>query len=90
MKPRTIFCTYLQKEAEGLSFGVIPGELGQRIYDNISQEAWVKWQKKQTMFINEHKLNLLDKNDRQKIEKAMIGYLFEHKDIKIKGYTEKK
>ncbi len=88
--PRTIFCTYLQKKAEGLPFEIIPGDIGKRIYDNISQEAWDEWQKKQTMFINEHKLNLLNHDDRQKIQTAMVGYLFEGRDIKIKGYTETK
>ncbi|MCK5819984.1 MAG: oxidative damage protection protein [Psychromonas sp.] len=84
---RAVFCTYLQKKALGLDFQLIPGELGKRIFDNISQEAWSEWQKKQTMLINENKLNLMKIDDRKKIERAMIDYLFEHKEIKIKGYT---
>lgn len=84
---RAVFCTYLQKTAPGLAFQLIPGELGKRIFDNISQEAWNEWQKKQTMLINENKLNLMKIDDRQKIERAMVDYLFEHKEIKIKGYT---
>ena len=53
---RTVFCQYLKKEAPALAFQLIPGELGKRIFDNISQEAWSEWQQKQTMFINEKKL----------------------------------
>jgi Fe-S cluster biosynthesis and repair protein YggX len=87
---RTVFCSYLEKEAPGLAFQLIPGELGKRIFDNISQEAWTEWQQKQTMFINENKLNLMKAEDRQRIEEAMIGYLFENKDIKIEGYTAEK
>ena len=86
---RTVFCTYLNKEAPGLAFQLIPGELGKRIFDNISQEAWSGWQKKQTMFINENKLNLMKLEDRQKIETAMVGYLFENKDVEIEGYVPK-
>ncbi|PKF61822.1 oxidative damage protection protein [Psychromonas sp. psych-6C06] len=87
---RTVFCSYLKKEAPGLAFQLIPGEVGKRIFDNISQEAWTEWQAKQTMFINEKKLNLMKAEDRKLIEEAMIGYLFENKDIEIEGYTAKK
>jgi len=84
-----VFCSYLKKEAPGLAFQLIPGELGKRIFDNISQEAWTGWQKKQTMFINENKLNLMKVEDRQKIEKVMVGYLFEEKAVEIEGYVPK-
>jgi Fe-S cluster biosynthesis and repair protein YggX len=87
---RTVFCSYLRKEAPGLAFQLIPGELGKRIFDNISQEAWTEWQQKQTMFINENKLNLMKAEDRKLIEEAMVGYLFENKDIEIEGYTAQK
>lgn len=87
---RTVFCSYLNKEAPGLAFQLIPGEVGKRIFDNISQEAWTEWQQKQTMFINEKKLNLMKAEDRKIIEKAMVGYLFENKDIEIEGYSKEK
>ncbi len=88
--PRTVFCSYLKKEATGLAFQLIPGELGKRIFDNISQEAWNEWQKKQTMYINENKLNLMKAEDRKRIEDAMVGYLFENKEVEIEGFTEEK
>lgn len=87
---RIVFCSYLKKEAPGLAFQLIPGALGKRIFDNISQEAWSEWQRKQTMLINEKKLNLMKAEDRKIVEDAMIGYLFENKDVDIQGYTPKK
>ena len=47
------FCTFLQREADGQDFQLYPGELGKRIYNEISKEAWAQWQHKQTMLINE-------------------------------------
>ena len=58
--PRTIFCSYLQREAEGLDRLPYPGELGQRIYENISKEAWQQWVRHQTMLLNEYRLSPID------------------------------
>ncbi|GFD93773.1 hypothetical protein KUL156_54490 [Alteromonas sp. KUL156] len=44
--PRTVFCVRLKTEADGLDFQLYPGELGKRIFDNISKQAWAEWQKK--------------------------------------------
>lgn len=52
---RTVFCEYLKKEAEGLDFQLYPGELGKRIFDSVSKQAWGEWLKKQTMLVNEKK-----------------------------------
>ena len=84
---RTVFCQYLNKEAEGLDFQLYPGELGKRIFDNISKQAWTEWQKKQTMLINERKLNMMDAEHRAMLEKEMQAFLFEGKDVKIDGYV---
>ncbi|ATZ73755.1 oxidative damage protection protein [Idiomarina sp. X4] len=84
---RTVFCEYLQKDAEGLDFQLYPGELGERIFNHISKEAWAEWQKKQTMLINEKRLNMMDPNDREFLEQQMTDFLFEHKDVHIEGYT---
>lgn len=83
---RTVFCDYLKKEADGLDFQLYPGEIGKRIFDHISKEAWGLWQQKQTMMINEHKLNMMDPEHRQQLESAMVGFLFEGKEIHIEGY----
>jgi len=84
---RTVFCTRLKKDAEGLDFQLYPGDLGKRIFDNISKEAWAEWQSKQTMLINEKKLNMMNPEHRQLLETEMVNYLFEGQDVVIDGYT---
>ncbi|MCA1768084.1 MAG: oxidative damage protection protein [Idiomarina sp.] len=83
---RTVFCEHLQKEAEGLDFQLYPGELGERIFNHISKEAWSQWQKKQTMLINEKRLNMMDPTDREFLEQQMTNFLFEGKEPQIEGY----
>ena len=85
---RTVFCHKLQKDADGLDFQLYPGELGKRIFDNISKEAWAEWQKKQTMLINEHKLNMMDPNARSFLEEKMSAYLFDGVEPTIEGYVQ--
>ena len=87
---RTVFCLRLKKEAPGLDFQLYPGELGKRIFDNISKEAWTEWQKKQVMLINEKKLNMMNLEHRQLLEKEMVSYLFDAGEVQIDGYTESK
>ncbi|MCJ8270231.1 MAG: oxidative damage protection protein [Psychrosphaera sp.] len=84
---RTVNCVYLGKEAEGADYQLYPGDLGLRIFQNISKEAWGLWQKKQTMLINELKLNMMDMEHRTMLEKNMEEFLFEGKDITVEGYT---
>ncbi|AWK41058.1 oxidative damage protection protein [Photorhabdus laumondii subsp. laumondii] len=84
---RTVFCTFLQREAEGLDFQLYPGELGKRIFNEISKEAWRQWMSKQTMLINEKKLSTMNPEDRKLLEQEMTKFLFEGHDIQIDGYT---
>ncbi len=84
---RIVNCVYLNKQAEGLDFQLYPGEIGKRIFDSISKEAWGVWQKKQTMLINENKLNMMNAEDRRFIEKNMVEFLFEGKDVRVEGYV---
>ncbi|WP_150139072.1 oxidative damage protection protein [Candidatus Enterovibrio escicola] len=86
---RIVFCTYLEKEAPGLDFQTLPGEMGKKVFENISKEAWGQWMAKQTMLINEKKLNLMDPKDRALLEKTMTDFLFEGKEVQIDGYTPK-
>lgn len=74
--PRTIQCTYLKKEAEGLDYAPYPGELGKRIYDHISKEAFEQWKKHQTMLVNENRLNLADARARQYLARQMEQFFF--------------
>jgi len=84
---RTVSCVYLNKEADGLDFQLYPGALGKRIFDTISKEAFSLWQKKQTMLINENKLNMMEANDRKFLEEKMVAYLFEGIEPTIEGYV---
>lgn len=84
---RQVHCVYLGKEAPGLDFQLYPGELGSKIFAQISKEAWGMWQKKQTMLINEHQLNMTNQQHREFLEQAMVEMLFEGKEITIDGYT---
>ncbi len=61
---RLVFCTKLQKEAPALSKPPFPNELGERLYQQVSAEAWQLWLKHQTILINEHRLNLTQAADR--------------------------
>jgi Fe-S cluster biosynthesis and repair protein YggX len=73
---RTVQCVYLKREAEGLDFPVYPGELGKRIYDNVSKEAFEAWKKHQTMLVNENRLNLADARARQYLARQMESFFF--------------
>jgi len=73
---RIIFCTFLKKEAEAQDHQTYPGTLGKRIYNEISKLAWKIWLSKQTMLINEKKLNMFSIKDRKKIEQYMENFLF--------------
>jgi Fe-S cluster biosynthesis and repair protein YggX len=73
---RMVNCIYLKKEGEGLSFAPYPGELGKRIYDNVSKEAFEMWKKHQTMLVNENRLNLADARARQYLARQMEQFFF--------------
>ncbi len=73
---RTVQCVYLKREAEGLDFSVYPGDLGKRIYDNVSKEAFEAWKKHQTMLVNENRLNLADARSRQYLARQMESFFF--------------
>ncbi|UDG81465.1 putative Fe(2+)-trafficking protein [Candidatus Profftia lariciata] len=73
---KKIFCTFLQKEAEQQDFQSYPGKLGKRILNEISKEAWSKWIYKQTILINERKLNMMNAHDRKLLKQKMVSFLF--------------
>ena len=68
---RTVHCIKLNKEAEGLDFAPLPGELGKKIWNEVSKEAWAGWIKQQTMLINENRLNMADARARQYLLKQV-------------------
>jgi Fe-S cluster biosynthesis and repair protein YggX len=84
---RTVYCEHFKKDADGLDFQLYPGEIGKRIFDNISKEAFAVWQKKQTMLINENKLNMMNATDRKFLEEKMVAFLFDGVEPSIEGYV---
>lgn len=84
---RTVQCAKLGQEAEGLDRPPLPGEVGQRIYDHISKEAWQQWMRHQTILINEHRLSVIDPKHRAFLEEQMIKFLFEDSAAMPEGYV---
>jgi len=73
---RTVHCVMLDQEAEGLDFAPYPGELGQRIYENVSKDAWQRWLAHQTMLINEYRLTPIEPEARKFLETEMEKFFF--------------
>lgn len=84
---RTVHCIKLNKEAEGLDFPPYPGELGKRIYESVSKEAWAGWLKHQTMLINENRLNMADARARKYLATQMEKHFFGEGADVAQGYV---
>lgn len=77
---RMVFCQVLKREAPGLETQPYPGELGERILENVSEEGWKQWLERLTTIINENQLNTADPGSLDVIEQHMIGFLFSEGD----------
>ena len=84
---RLVQCIKLGHEAEGLDFAPYPGELGKRIFDNVSKTAWAEWLKQQTMLVNENRLNLADLRARKYLAQQMERHFFGEGADKATGYV---
>lgn len=73
---RKVHCAKLDREGEGLDWQPYPGELGKRIYDSVSKEAWQLWMQHQTMLINEYRLTPIEPKARKFLEGEMEKFLF--------------
>ena len=73
---RTVQCVLLKREEPGLDRQPYPGELGRRIFENVSKEAWALWLKHQTMLINEYRLSPIEPKARKFLESEMEKYFF--------------
>ena len=69
-------CTVLKQDAEGLDRPPYPGELGQRIYENVSKEGWQRWLRHQTMLINEYRLSPIEPKARKFLVAEMEKFFF--------------
>ena len=84
---RMVQCVKLGREAEGMDFPPYPGELGKRIWENVSKEAWAGWLKHQTMLVNENRLNLADSRARKYLAQQMESYFFGEGGDRVAGYV---
>lgn len=84
---RMVQCIHLKREAEGLDFPPYPGDLGKRIFEQVSKDAWQLWLKHQTMLVNENRLNLADQRARQYLARQMERYFFGEGADQPTGYV---
>ena len=75
---RTVKCVKLGKEAEGLERQMYPGELGKRIFENVSKEAWQMWLGQQTILINENRLSPIDPKHREQVRRLPLAERLVH------------
>ncbi|NND65511.1 MAG: oxidative damage protection protein [Gammaproteobacteria bacterium] len=73
---RMVDCVMLKARAEGLERAPYPGDLGQRIFEQVSKPAWQQWLAHQTMLINEYRLSPIEPEARQFIEQEMEKFFF--------------
>jgi Fe-S cluster biosynthesis and repair protein YggX len=80
-------CILLGEEAEGLDYAPYPGELGQRIFENVSKQAWQRWLEHQTMLINEYRLSPIEPDARKFLETEMDKFFFAGGSAAPQEYT---
>lgn len=84
---RTVQCVLLKQELPGLPRPPYPGALGQRIYEQVSSQAWQQWLRHQTMLINEYRLSVIEPKARKFLEAEMEKFFFGEGAAKPEGYT---
>ena len=84
---RMVKCILLGEEAEGLDYAPYPGELGQRIFENVSKQAWQRWLEHQTMLINEYRLSPIEPDARKFLETEMDKFFFAGGSAAPQEYT---
>src|SRR4029079_6897131 len=73
---RTVFCVKFQKQLPGLAAPPWPGELGQRVYENVSADAWKLWEERMKMILNEYRLMPFQKEAQELVAKHMEEFFF--------------
>ena len=86
---RMVQCIKLQREAEGLDFPPYPGELGKKLWEGVSKEAWKQWLEHQKMLVNENRLNLSDPRARKYLEEQMVRHFFGEGADQAQGFVPK-
>jgi Fe-S cluster biosynthesis and repair protein YggX len=87
---RTVKCIKLGREADGMDFPPYPGPLGQRIFENVSKEAWSTWLRHQTMLVNENRLSMADPQARKYLAEQTEAYFFGEGADQASGYIPPK
>jgi Fe-S cluster biosynthesis and repair protein YggX len=73
---RMVNCVKMGKELEGMKWKPFDDELGQRVFDNVSQEAWRMWLEHSKILINEYRLDLMSPRAQQILREQMEQYFF--------------
>src|SRR6266568_1092216 len=74
--PRMVFCVKLKRNLPGLDKPPFPGPLGQRIYEQISKQAYDMWEAQRTLIINHYNLNMADPESRKILREQMEDFFF--------------
>ena len=85
---RSVQCVVLGRDAEGLDYAPYPGDLGRRIYNEVSKEGWQRWVAHQTMLINEYRLTPIEPKARQFLAAEMQKFLFGAGAAKPDGFVD--
>ena len=83
---RTVFCVKLQKQLPGLDAPPWPGELGTRIFENVSADAWRQWEDRMKMILNEYRLMPFQKEAQELVAKHMDEFFFGESAALPPGY----
>lgn len=84
---RTVYCVKLGREAEGMDAPPFPGELGQKIFENVSKEGWELWKEHQTIMINHYGLHPADRETRRMLRAEMEQFFFGEDAQLPEGWT---
>jgi Fe-S cluster biosynthesis and repair protein YggX len=84
---RNVNCIKLKREAPGLDYPPYPGALGQRVFEEVSKEAWQQWLEQQKMLVNENRLSLADKKARDYLSQQMERHFFGQGADTAAGYV---
>ena len=84
---RMVNCIKLKREAEGLDVPPYPGELGRKLYEGVSKEAWKAWLEHQKMLVNENRLNLADQRARKYLMEQTERHFFGEGADVASGYV---
>lgn len=80
---RKVQCVKFKQEMDGLDFAPFPGELGQKVFENVSKEAWKQWLGQQTILINEYRLSSLDPKARSFLQEEMQKFFFTDEEVEM-------